>query len=326
MKVLRLVVMVLAVIPLVACSTVNRSRHVSAAISETPGHDLAGRWQGDWTGTGLFPTALREDAVTLDLEQQGNIAHGRMVIQGVIAAEPVPWEIRRAGQSGTRVLARISRNTVTLRHHVDGRLFTADLKVSDDGNRMVGFVKDSWPHVGLVLTRDQARKAPEAAPQQAAMAPVPPAPAPAPEPVKEEPAPQVVAMVPEPKPAEDTARPQQAEFMAVQELTAIHFDYDKATLRADALDQLQGHLAWLKEHADSAVQIAGHCDERGTAEYNLALGDRRAKAVRDHFSAHGIAPDRISTVSHGKEVPACAADTPQCHEMNRRAEFKVKER
>ena len=133
-------------------------------------------------------------------------------------------------------------------------------------------------------------------------------------------------MVVEPKPAEDTARPKQAEFMAVQELMAIHFDYDKATLRADALDQLQGHVAWLKEHADSAVQIAGHCDERGTAEYNLALGDRRAKSVRDHLSTFGIAPERVSTVSHGKELPACAADTPQCHELNRRAEFKVKER
>ena len=154
------------------------------------------------------------------------------------------------------------------------------------------------------------------------MAPPPPAP----EPVKEEPAPQAVAMVPEPKPAEDTARPAQADFVAVQEMTAVHFDYDKATLRPYALDQLQGHITWLKEHADTAVQIAGHCDERGTAEYNLALGDRRAKSVRDHFSAHGIAPDRISTVSHGKEVPACAANTPQCHEMNRRAEFRVRDR
>src|SRR5688572_26163656 len=230
MRVLRLAVMVVAVIPLVACSTVNRSRHVSAAISETPGPDLGGRWKGDWTGTGLFPTALREDAVTLDLEQRGSVGHGRLVIEGVIAAEPIPWEIRRAGQSGTRVLAKISRNTVTLRHHVDGRLFTADLKVSEGGDRMVGFVRDSWPQVGLVLIREAPRKAPEAppVPQQAAMAPAPPAPAP--EPVKEEPAPQVVAMVPEPKPADDTARPRQADFMAVQEMTAVHFDYDKATL------------------------------------------------------------------------------------------------
>ena len=64
--------------------------------------------------------------------------------------------------------------------------------------------------------------------------------------------------------------------------------------------------AWLKDHDDTVVMIEGHCDERGTAEYNVALGDRRAKSVRDRLSAYGITPDRISTVSYGKERPACA--------------------
>jgi peptidoglycan-associated lipoprotein len=321
MRIPLLVVMPLVLMPLVACSTLDPSRHPSAAaVSEPSDVDLGGRWTGNWTGTGLFPSALREDAITLDFEQRGDVGHGRLVVEGAIAAESVPVEIRRAGQWGTRVFARISGHTVTLRHHVDGRLFTADLKVSDSGDRMLGFIRGSWPQVGMVLTREP-RKAPDAppVPQQAAVV------APAPEPAREEPAPQAIAMAPEPKPAEDTARPQQAELMAVQELPAIHFDYDKAELRPDALDQLQGHIAWLKEHADAAVQVAGHCDERGTAEYNLALGDRRAKSVRDHFSAHGIAPDRVSTVSHGKELPACAANTAQCHAMNRRAEFRVRE-
>jgi peptidoglycan-associated lipoprotein len=330
---MRVLLLVLAFPLVVACSTLNPSRHPAAA-SQPSGVDLAGRWTGNWTGPGLFHSTTREDAVTLDFVQQGNVGHGRLVIEGAIAAESVPEEIRRAGQWGTRVYARISRDTVTLRHHVDGRLFTADLKLSETGDQMYGFVRGSRPHVGLLLTRAQARKAPDApaapAPQQSAMATPPPAP----EPARIEPAPPVIALVPEPKPEEqpqakepvDTARPLQNEFVAVQELTAIHFDYDKADLRPDALDTLQGHVEWLKAHADTAVQIAGHCDERGTAEYNLALGDRRAKSVRDHLSTFGIAPDRVSTVSHGKERPACGADTPQCHEMNRRAEFRVKDR
>jgi peptidoglycan-associated lipoprotein len=335
---MRLLLGVLVFPLVVGCSTMNPdhapSTLGSASVAESSGPNLAGKWTGSWMGTGLFPTALREDAVSLDLVQSGDLAHGRLVIEGTTAAEPVPWEIRRAGQWGTRVVAQISWDKVTLRHHVDGRAFTADLRVNETGDRMIGHVRGSWPRVGLVLTREQPKTAP--APQQSAKALPMPAPAPTaePEPAKIEPAPQVVAMIPEPKPEEqaqpkeeeNTARPKQTEFLAVQELPAIHFDYDKSELRPDALDTLQGHIAWLKEHADSDVQIAGHCDERGTSEYNLALGDRRAKSVRDHLSAYGIAPDRVSTVSHGKERPACAADTPQCHEMNRRAEFKVRER
>lgn len=328
---MRVLLLVLAFPLVVACSTLDPSRHPSAAVPGPSGVDLAGRWTGNWTGPGLFHSTTREDAVTFDFVQQGDVGHGRLVIEGTIAAESVPEEIRRAGQWGTRVFARISRDTVTLRHHVDGRLFTADLKLSENADQMYGFVRGSRPHVGLVLTRAQPRKAPDApaVPQQAAMTTLPPAP----EPAKIEPAPQVIAMAPEPKPEEkpqakeeDTARPRQDAFLAVQELTAIHFDYDKAELRLDALDTLQGHAEWLKAHADTALQIAGHCDERGTAEYNLALGDRRAKSVREHLATYGIAPDRVSTVSHGKELPACSADTPQCHEMNRRAEFRVRDR
>jgi len=115
--------------------------------------------------------------------------------------------------------------------------------------------------------------------------------------------------------------------MAVQELTAIHFDFDKAELRPESVDRLIAHAGWLKDHDDTVVMIEGHCDERGTAEYNVALGDRRAKSVRDRLSAYGITSDRISTVSYGKERPACATtDTAACHEMNRRTEFRIKSR
>ena len=322
------VLLIALMLPLAAaCSTMSPARPPSADIAESSGADIGGRWRGHWTGTGLFHS-VRDDTLTLDLVQRGDMGHGRMVLDGTGAAESVPEDIRRAGLWGTRVFAKVSGDRVTLRHHVDGRLFTADLTVSENGDHMSGFVRGPRPHVGLILTREQpGTPAPDApaVPQQAAMAP------PAPEPPKIEPAPPVIAMVPEPTPEakEETAmpaRPRQEEFMAVQELTAVHFDFDKADLRADALDQLQAHAEWLKEHADAAVLIEGHCDERGTAEYNVALGDRRAKSVRDHLAAYGIAADRVSTISYGKERQACAANTAECHEMNRRAEFRVKGR
>ena len=329
------VLLLILMFPLVAaCSTMGRPASpsaVSAAISEPSGLDIEGRWRGNWTGTGFFQSR-REDAITLDLVQRGDTGYGRLVLEGTNAAESVPEQIRRAGLWGTRVFAEISRDRVTLRHQVDGRLFTADLKLA--GDQMYGFVRGGRD-VGLVLTREQSRKTgPEtpAAPPQAAVA----VPTSAPGAEKAEPQPQVIAMVPEPKPeatretkdAEATAqRPRQEEFMAVQELTAIHFDFDKAELRPESVDRLIAHAGWLKDHDDTVVMIEGHCDERGTAEYNVALGDRRAKSVRDRLSAYGITPDRISTLSYGKERPACVVpDTAECHEMNRRAEFRIKSR
>jgi peptidoglycan-associated lipoprotein len=133
-------------------------------------------------------------------------------------------------------------------------------------------------------------------------------------------------MVAEPKPepaAEETARPKPEELMSTANLPAVHFDFDKADLRPDTLDRLQGHADWLKANGDVAVLIEGHCDEKGTAEYNVALGERRAKSVRDYLAAHGVETDRIATISYGKERHACEDDTPDCHEMNRRAEFKI---
>jgi peptidoglycan-associated lipoprotein len=331
MRVLLLILM----FPLVAaCSTMGRPASpsaASAAIAEPSGMDIGGRWRGNWTGTGIFQSA-REDAITLDLVQRGDVGFGRLVLEGTNAAESVPEEIRRAGLWGTRVFVEISRGTVTLRHQVDGRLFTADLRMAGNGDQLYGFVRGSRPNVGLVLTREQPRKTgPETpAPPQAAMA------VPTPEPEKAEPQPQVIAMVPEAKPEATretkdaeapTQRQRQEEFVAVQELTAIHFDFDKAELRPESVDRLIAYAGWLKDHDDTVVMIEGHCDERGTAEYNVALGDRRAKSVRDRLSAYGITPDRISTVSYGKERPACAMpDTAECHEMNRRAEFRIKGR
>jgi peptidoglycan-associated lipoprotein len=315
---------------LVACSTTHAAR--SRDVSETSVVDVGGRWRGHWTGTGLFHS-MRDDTLVLELAQHGPRAQGRIVMEGTGAAEAVPMDIRRAGLWGSRVFALISADTVTLRHHVDGRLFTAELRVSEDGEQMSGLVRGAWPPVGLVLSRERSRPAvpdaPSAPPQAATTVPEPAPLEAAPTPI--EAAPVIAAVEPEPTPAPPVetampARPRQDEFEAVPELTAVHFDFDRADLRADARDRLQAHTEWLKQHPDAAVLIEGHCDERGTAEYNVALGERRARSVRDHLAAHGIEEDRLSTVSYGKERLACPAGTEDCHGMNRRAEFRVKSR
>ena len=311
--------LLISMLPLVAaCSTMSAAPSLSASVAQPSSVDIAGRWRGHWTGTGIFQS-LREDDVTIDLVQAGNAGYGKLVLQGTGAAESVPEVIRFNGQLGTRVVAQISPGTITLRHQLDGRLFTADLKLSEGGEHMFGLVRESHPRVGLVLTREPRKAVPEPSaqpPQAATTTPIP------------EPQPQV-AMVPAPdlerKDTEvPTERPKQQEFVAVQELTAIHFEFDKSELRPDALDTLSTHAGWLKEHADTAILIEGHCDERGTSEYNVALGERRANAVRGYLSQQGIASERLTTISYGKERPACTAATADCHEMNRRSEFRAK--
>src|SRR5207244_4638376 len=98
------------------------------------------------------------------------------------------------------------------------------------------------------------------------------------------------------KAEEPAQRPRQEEFAAVPELKAVYFDFDKSALRTDAVDALTGNTAWLKQNSDTLVLIEGNADERGTAEYNLALGDRRAEAAMDNLEANGNAQDPLSTI------------------------------
>jgi peptidoglycan-associated lipoprotein len=98
----------------------------------------------------------------------------------------------------------------------------------------------------------------------------------------------------------------------------VFFDFDKFDLKADAQATLQRQAAWLKQYASNAVTIEGHCDERGTREYNLALGDRRANAVRDYLVSQGIDGGRIKTISYGEERPDCVESTEECWAKNRR--------
>ena len=130
-----------------------------------------------------------------------------------------------------------------------------------------------------------------------------------------------------PQPDDPAAqRPRNEEFVAVPELKPIYFEFDKSGLRPDALDALTNNTAWLRENVDTLVLIEGNCDERGTAEYNLALGDRRAKSAMDYLEANGIAKDRLSTVSYGKERLLCTERTDECMNQNRRADFRIKSR
>ncbi|MBS1852556.1 MAG: peptidoglycan-associated lipoprotein Pal [Acidobacteria bacterium] len=101
----------------------------------------------------------------------------------------------------------------------------------------------------------------------------------------------------------------------------IYFDYDKADVRADQQSALQGDIAFLKEHAGISFTVEGHCDERGSTEYNLALGDNRANAVKSALVQGGISADRVKTISYGKEKPFCSESSESCWQQNRRGHF-----
>ncbi len=106
-------------------------------------------------------------------------------------------------------------------------------------------------------------------------------------------------------------------------LQDAYFDYDQSDLRDDARTALSANAAWLKKYPSIQILIEGHCDERGTSAYNLALGDRRANAARDYLASLGISPARVRTVSYGKERPFCTESSETCWQQNRRAHFVI---
>lgn len=112
------------------------------------------------------------------------------------------------------------------------------------------------------------------------------------------------------------------DFAKAPDLNTVYFDYDSFALRQDALDVLAANAATMKQKpSNTAFQIQGHCDERGTQEYNLALGEKRALAVREHLINLGVAGDRIVTISYGKERPADEGHDESAWKQNRRGEF-----
>jgi len=104
-------------------------------------------------------------------------------------------------------------------------------------------------------------------------------------------------------------------------LKPIYFDYDKFSLRPDAIEAVAGNASKIKQVPNVIIQIEGHCDERGTQEYNLALGEKRALAVRDHLMKLGISGDRLLTISYGEEKPAADGHDESAWKWNRRSEF-----
>ncbi|HEY0778847.1 MAG TPA: OmpA family protein, partial [Gemmatirosa sp.] len=106
-------------------------------------------------------------------------------------------------------------------------------------------------------------------------------------------------------------------------LAPVYFDYDQSELRDDTRAALEAKLAILTQYRTLRVRVSGHTDDRGADEYNLALGGRRAAAVKRFFAERGVDPDRVDVVSFGKERPTCETEDDACWGRNRRAEFAV---
>ena len=123
-----------------------------------------------------------------------------------------------------------------------------------------------------------------------------------------------------------TARPAVADFAPVRDLADVYFDFDKYDIRGTDAKTLDSNATWLKSNPNHLVLIEGHCDERGTNEYNLALGERRAKSTMNYLVSQGVQANRITIISYGEERPQCTEHTESCWAKNRRAHFLVKPR
>ena len=125
--------------------------------------------------------------------------------------------------------------------------------------------------------------------------------------------------------APSTTPPAPSEFRETPNLKDVFFDFDKYDIRPSDAKVLDTNATWLKTN-DNLVLIEGHCDERGTNEYNLALGERRAKATMNYLVGQGVQANRITIISYGKERPTCTEHSEACWAKNRRAHFLVKAR
>ncbi|MDX2145325.1 MAG: peptidoglycan-associated lipoprotein Pal [Rhodospirillaceae bacterium] len=119
-------------------------------------------------------------------------------------------------------------------------------------------------------------------------------------------------------PARSGPAPDSAEYFNTVVGNTVNYDFDKYDLRADAQAILRGQAAWLNQNPSRTVTVEGHCDERGTREYNLGLGERRANAAKNYLVSLGVAASRVKTISYGKERPTCVASDEACWAKNRR--------
>ncbi len=158
----------------------------------------------------------------------------------------------------------------------------------------------------LILTAACAKKAPEELPP--------------PPPTKTTPPAAVVTETPQPQPTTPTNIPgSRADFVATAGTDTVLFATDSADLDAEATATLAKHAQWLQQNPAVRVTVEGHCDERGTREYNLALGDRRANAAKNYLVSNGVPADRISVISYGKERPVAQGSDEAAWAQNRRA-------
>jgi peptidoglycan-associated lipoprotein len=127
-------------------------------------------------------------------------------------------------------------------------------------------------------------------------------------------------------PVTPAARPSPPEFTTVAAVKDIHFDFDRYDIRPGEARILDANAEWMNSNPDYLVLILGHSDERGTNEYNLALGERRAKAAFDYLTSRGVGASRMTVVSYGEEQPLCRRIGEDCWRQNRRAQFLVKPR
>jgi peptidoglycan-associated lipoprotein len=120
------------------------------------------------------------------------------------------------------------------------------------------------------------------------------------------------------------ARPSPREFVAVPDLQDVHFDFDRYDIRPDAARTLDANARWMKANPAALVLIEGHADEQGTNDYNLALGERRAKAAMNYLVGQGLPADRFTVISYGEEWPMCQERNEACWARSRRAHFLTK--
>ncbi len=180
---------------------------------------------------------------------------------------------------------------------------------------VVGVLAGSLALMGCPKRPEVGQAGPGAVGPSAATAPAPAAPSTpqAQETPVTRPAPPAVTPVAPAPPAATAA--------AASPLKDVFFDFDKSNIKDDQKTALSDDVAWLKSNPNAKVTLEGHCDERGTVEYNLALGERRAKATKDYLIAAGIAADRISTISYGKERPFVLGHDESAWKWNRRSHF-----
>jgi peptidoglycan-associated lipoprotein len=125
---------------------------------------------------------------------------------------------------------------------------------------------------------------------------------------------------PPPPPVAATPSPTDEDLFG-QTVKDVYFDYDKSDIRADQQASMQADARFLSQHSGINFTIEGHCDERGSTEYNLALGDSRASAVKNALVSAGVSANRIKTISYGKEKPFCLESNEACWQQNRRGHF-----